>query len=87
MIGTDRGGDACAPLRHAARDRLGDCHCLSPAGRTVIGDGFGASSIGEDAFDAALGPSAMLKLVARRRPEKMESINPVSIWKEWILGR
>ena len=51
-----------------------------------IGDGFGASRSGEDAFDATIGLSGMLNVLAARRAAGEPEVEVVRRIEGWILG-
>jgi len=51
---------------------------------TLINDGFGPKSVGEDAFDAVMGIFGMIEVIDRRRAEGPQQ---VSRWEGWILGQ
>ena len=52
----------------------------------AIGDGFGASRSGEDAFDATIGLFGMLNVLAARRAAGEPEVEDVRRIEGWILG-
>ncbi|TXN41813.1 DUF429 domain-containing protein [Methylobacterium sp. WL30] len=56
--------------------------------REPLLDGFGASSSGEDPFDALAGLLAMIEVVEKRAPEAVTQVGlEVAAWEGWIVGR
>ena len=54
---------------------------------TQVEDGFGASSDGEDAFDAFIGALSMIEVADGRRMERPFDRTGGEAWEGWILGQ
>jgi hypothetical protein len=54
---------------------------------TQVEDGFGASSDGEDAFDAFIGALSMIEVADGRRMERPFERTCREVWEGWILGQ
>ena len=54
---------------------------------TQVEDGFGASSDGEDAFDAFVGTLSMIEVTDGRRMERPFDRTGGEVWEGWILGQ
>lgn len=52
-----------------------------------IGDGFGPSPEGEDAFDATIGALAAITVAVGREPEGTPDDPAILSWEGWMLGR
>ncbi len=79
----DRRDKSGAILRWAARHAVAFTDDASAA----IEAGFGASSSGEDPFDALLGLLKMIEVIEGRRDEQTECFDATMPWEGWILGR
>lgn len=60
---------------------------LAPELTKSVRHGFGASSEGEDRFDALLGLCGMIEVVDGRRRHGAPSDEPIRNWEGWILGQ
>ncbi len=78
-----RRAQSAALFAWAARRRV----VLADALAAQIADGFGAASIGEDAFDAAVGLFGMVEVVLGHRPPGAPDDAGVRDVEGWILGQ
>jgi hypothetical protein len=59
---------------------------LSPEMGQALAEGFGASTNGDDAFDAAMGLLGMIEVAEGRRPAAPDA-TPAPQWEGWSLGQ
>lgn len=78
----DRAAKAGAILVHVERQGI-DLH---EDVRSMVVDGFGTSSSGEDAFDAFAGLLLMIEVVEGRRGEAPTQGDAADTWEGWIMG-
>lgn len=59
----------------------------STAVQHLVGDGFGADSLGEDRFDAFVGLLGMIAVARCERPEGAPQDACITDWEGWIFGQ